>query len=228
MEGCGARLSASVGLIVVAVGLVLTYVSYRDGATVQQDAIFIAVMVAGLIIMLASTMQPSITTRRGGRKSPVIDVASYVAPPGQMREGYCWQCGRRIRKKNHICAACGATQMNSAQAHEQLSTAPTMERRPATSFMTEADLPVPGAQSPSIGGITPRRSAPRYIPGASSHMPAIPPDPDVEREREPSGWRKPAKPPQIGLPIRNPAGRSARPTFRRRQPPAWNDADGEW
>lgn len=216
--GCGARLSAGFGLVVCMVGAALGFVNYRDGASPAQDAVFIGMVVAGLIIMLASAVQPSISVsgRRRDRNAPMVDVASFVAPPGEMAEGYCWQCGKRVRQGRRICPACGATQMSPNQTSSSFSPPPGWQRPPTPASQDPwAALP-PQARGPSPAPIAQfprpqepaRRSAPSYVPGASQYIPSqgMPVEEDIEpgpsrrqrrnvrsisREPEPPGWDDP-------------------------------------
>jgi hypothetical protein len=104
------------GIIAVALGVVLTFISYELATPGGTYIIFVGLISGGLISIVRGLVTPSATSgtfrnRRGPARSLM---SGYVALPEQMPPGYCWQCGRKVKADRVVCLGCGATQIRGA------------------------------------------------------------------------------------------------------------------
>jgi hypothetical protein len=116
--------SIVIGIMMVALGIALTAVSYASAKPGGAYFVFIGLMIGGFITFIRGAMAPdggsassgSRGNGYGSRARPARTLPEdYVAPPEMMPAGYCWACGRKVRKGNIICLACGAAQVLAPQ-----------------------------------------------------------------------------------------------------------------
>ncbi len=170
------------GLAMLVTGVLLTLasavltLSVGAGVTV----VFFGLIIGGLIRMVVSA--PALfsggsgapgRTRATGARGPVTGAPGpmpFVAPPTQMRPGYCWMCGGKVRRGNVMCLHCGAAQPSlggSAQESEvahlsgfdpsgSSSAIPSAPYPQYPSYMSDGPAPMPGGRgrgpTPGSGG----------------------------------------------------------------------------
>ena len=118
MMARGGLSGVGAGIIAVALGIVLTLISYELAAPGGTYIIFVGLIAGGLVSFGRGLVTPSATsgTLRSLNGPARSLMSGYVAPPEEMPPGYCWQCGRKVKSDRVICLGCGATQLRGAAA----------------------------------------------------------------------------------------------------------------
>ena len=158
------------------------------------------------IVIGLFTLRDDIESRSGPAASPVN---YYVALPEEMPAGYCWQCGRQVRRDGLICLRCGATQPKGAQVRAMMS-APTLERGGDSGHWPQWQEEENEEEDP-LRRLGPTPMDPGRFPGGGPYPPGGP---------FPGGGPRPPYPPP-NMPYPGPGGPAFPLPFRpmRRPPP---------
>lgn len=166
--GCGGVVA---GIVLIVLGLMLTFISFLFAAPGGTYFIFTGLIGSGLVTIVRGLVTPSAPIVPGGkyrkRPGPARNpIRSYVAIPEQMPPGYCWQCGHKVKAGRVMCAGCGATQLRGARRH-----AGNAVRQSDGDHAASAPAGATGWESwppPRNPGSAEQRRGPMYQPGAPS------------------------------------------------------------
>lgn len=156
------------GMIAVALGIALTFISYLLAPPGGTYVIFIGLIVSGLVMIFRGIVSSGATssTFRSYNRPAQSPISGYIAPPEQMPLGYCWQCGRKVKAQSIICVGCGATQIPRAAPHQFGNAVGHNERElsaPAPAGPSRWEPPPPPA--PRNPAPAEQRHGPQYQPG---------------------------------------------------------------
>lgn len=220
--------SIIIGVILLSLGIWFILTAAPSDQTVFFLRVPVYLIVGGFFRLVYGVATIELRQRPTSFARPARPpITTYVSPPAEMVPGYCWQCGRRVKRKYTICYGCGATQVRAGPSRQQgdpmsqvnwesvASTPPNASPWSAESAPPEPDAAAswnappyqPGpSSSPRRGNTPPDRS------GGSSHQRNGPPT------YQP-GARPPWAPP-VSLPAQpGPPPRGGRK--RRRSLPLW-------
>jgi hypothetical protein len=188
-DGGGAMIA---GIFMMVLGVALTVLSYATASPGGTYFIFVGLMAGGFVTFIRGLATPSAggysrggrvrSTGRAGYETHAgpaqVPRENYVALPGMMPAGYCWACGRKVRKGNIICYGCGAAQVAAPPAEPSAASQPEMPYEGGTyggayAGSRQPGMPNPGAPSPGAsypGGPYPGMPYPRNpYPGMPYH-----------------------------------------------------------
>lgn len=227
------------GIFMMVLGVALTVLSYATASPGGTYFIFVGLMAGGFVTFIRGAVTPSAggysrggwvrSTGRAGYETHAgparLPREDYVTLPGMMPAGYCWACGRKVRKGNIICYGCGAAQVTAPPpAQPSGASQPEMPYGGgAYAGGAFAGMPYPGTPSPSgayHGGWEHGMPYPRNpypgVPNPGSGYPSGP----YPGNRFPSGSQRGGRPPSgpyPGTPYRGrPRSRDPRSTGPRR------------
>jgi hypothetical protein len=202
--------SVGAGITAVALGIVLTSISYVLATPGGTYILFVGLIFGGLVSIVRGLVTPSAPSGTlHSLKGPAQSLVSgYVALPEEMPPGYCWQCGRKVKADRVICWGCGATQLRGAasryssdsgsQNEEDLNASASADairwesspppRKPAPAKQWRGPMYQPGAPPPRKPAPAKQWRGPMYQPGAPS-----PWDVGDARERPPDPPARPRR-----------------------------------
>lgn len=170
------------GLVMVLIGVGATIVSYMLASPGGVFFVFGGLIVGGCYRMVTALFYAPVLTPRP-RKRPArghtsgLPEVDYVAAPTSVPAGYCWQCGRQVKRGRGTCLACGAAQVTAAP---KLQSAPTpavtpwgsgqLPPAPQPSYPPEQTAWGQGQVAPTGGMTQPGAPAAHPSRGASSEQ----------------------------------------------------------
>lgn len=157
----GGNTYMAIGLVMLALGVGLTVLSFAEAmGTGGTFFIFPGFIIGGLVMFFRGAATSTVQGYGFGRRArnprqriygtharpAQLPAEDYVAPPGMMPAGYCWACGRKVRKGNSICYACGAAQVLAPPHPQHSSTQPPQPPYPGEPY---PGSPYPGNPYPN-------------------------------------------------------------------------------
>lgn len=193
MQGIGMILAAG-GLVLGSIFLLRPLVFSSLYYLIFDGMLVFALIVIGIVRLVTGlvTFNDATESRSGPAASPVN---YYVALPEEMPAGYCWQCGRHVKRDSLICLRCGATQPKGAQVRQMMS-APTFERGGDSGHWPQWQPEEEDEEEDPLRRLGPGPMDPGRIPGGGPYPPGAP---------HPGGAPRPPYPPP-NMPYPGPRG----------------------